>query len=64
MEWRDFFKFIEDVQDGYDPDKLMQRPDQKLPPSKDNFKWVDKSEVYSGKNPAVTLEWEGRVAHT
>lgn len=61
-EWRDFFRFIEDVQVGYAPDKLMQRFDQKLPPSKDNYKWVDKSEVYSRKT-VVTLEWEGEL-HT
>lgn len=52
-EWRDFFVFMEDVQNGYSPSLYMQRLDQSAPFSKSNFEWVEKSKIHSRKSKII-----------
>lgn len=51
--WSDFFKFMEDVQYGYNDGLFLQRLDQSKPFSPTNFEWVEKSKIRSRKNTAI-----------
>lgn len=57
-KWADFFRFIDEVQDGYQPSLFMQRLNQNLPFSEDNFEWVEKSRLVS-RNNRIILEYKG-----